>query len=406
MGHVQETIKRARNHAVVLAIQDSTTISYKGRTSIEGLGPIDSALKVPGFFAHTTLLVEPTQGAVLGMGHQQLWTRSWTPVSKDETSEQRKKRDRESQHWGIGQEELARAFGRQKTEGKWTPPPEGTPRIIAVFDREGDIFEVLETLQSLDHDFVIRAVRNRLSVSDKSDKNRQHSFDMVEAAPVLGRIEIDVPRKHNEAPRRALLTLRAAHMALMPPKNRNRVGQPVEVNMLLVREESPPAGIKEPLCWYLLTRLPCQALEEALVVVRYYRYRWRIEDFHMGLKTGCGVERAQLESEHGLMNFLTIASIAAWRLLGLRDAARVEVALPPPESLTDLQIRILRATFPKLGPSPDARSLLRAIARMGGFLGRKCDHEPGWRTLWRGYQRLVMMEAGATALLKAQRCGQ
>ena len=31
---------------------------------------------------------------------------------------------------------------------------------------------------------------------------------------------------------------------------------------------------------------------------------------------------------------------------------------------------------------------LRELAKMGGFLGRKHDGEPGWQTIWRGYQKL------------------
>ena len=34
------------------------------------------------------------------------------------------------------------------------------------------------------------------------------------------------------------------------------------------------------------------------------------------------------------------------------------------------------------------REFVRGVAKLGGFLGRKHDGEPGVRTLWRGYQRL------------------
>jgi len=30
----------------------------------------------------------------------------------------------------------------------------------------------------------------------------------------------------------------------------------------------------------------------------------------------------------------------------------------------------------------------RQLAMLGGFLGRKHDGEPGWQTIWRGYQKL------------------
>jgi len=34
------------------------------------------------------------------------------------------------------------------------------------------------------------------------------------------------------------------------------------------------------------------------------------------------------------------------------------------------------------------RDFWRALARMGGFIGRKSDGEPGWQAIWKGYKRL------------------
>ncbi len=30
----------------------------------------------------------------------------------------------------------------------------------------------------------------------------------------------------------------------------------------------------------------------------------------------------------------------------------------------------------------------RELAKLGGFLGRKSDGEPGWQTIWRGYRKM------------------
>ncbi len=49
-------------------------------------------------------------------------------------------------------------------------------------------------------------------------------------------------------------------------------------------------------------------------------------------------------------------------------------------------------------PAPTAihtvRDFLRAVAGLGGFLGRKCDGEPGWLTLWRGLETLLIALRG------------
>jgi hypothetical protein len=30
----------------------------------------------------------------------------------------------------------------------------------------------------------------------------------------------------------------------------------------------------------------------------------------------------------------------------------------------------------------------REVAKLGGFLGRRCDGKPGWITIWRGWEKL------------------
>ncbi|MCY3023785.1 MAG: IS4 family transposase, partial [Planctomycetota bacterium] len=36
-------------------------------------------------------------------------------------------------------------------------------------------------------------------------------------------------------------------------------------------------------------------------------------------------------------------------------------------------------------------ALLVAIAKLGGFLARKHDGTPGWQSIWRGWQRLMLI---------------
>jgi hypothetical protein len=50
------------------------------------------------------------------------------------------------------------------------------------------------------------------------------------------------------------------------------------------------------------------------------------------------------------------------------------------------------------------RNFLRCIARLGGFIGRKSDGEPGWITIWRGWQFLLPMVEGFN-LARGERCG-
>jgi hypothetical protein len=62
--------------------------------------------------------------------------------------------------------------------------------------------------------------------------------------------------------------------------------------------------------------------------------------------------------------------------------------------LSDIQVKILRKQYPCIGKQPKARDVLRAVAQLGGFLGRKSDGNPGWITLWRGMRELMLLEQG------------
>ena len=42
----------------------------------------------------------------------------------------------------------------------------------------------------------------------------------------------------------------------------------------------------------------------------------------------------------------------------------------------------------------------RELAKLGGFLGRKSDGEPGWITIWRGWQKLYLLVRGSELALE------
>ncbi len=51
--------------------------------------------------------------------------------------------------------------------------------------------------------------------------------------------------------------------------------------------------------------------------MRWYSYRWLIERYHFVLKSGCGLEKLQLETGRRIEMALATYSIVAWRLLWL-----------------------------------------------------------------------------------------
>jgi hypothetical protein len=92
------------------------------------------------------------------------------------------------------------------------------------------------------------------------------------------------------------------------------------------------------------------------------------------------------------------------RLLATKFLAHTRPeSLEAVESIGPEVLAILEA---KLGP-PKRRwtnqSLLVAIARLGGFIGRRNDGLAGWQTIWRGWHRLIWMGEGAETLNKSRK---
>jgi len=82
-------------------------------------------------------------------------------------------------------------------------------------------------------------------------------------------------------------------------------------------------NLDENLDWKLLTTLPVNTTEEAQKILYYYHLRWLIERFHYTLKSGCQVEKLQLEEEERLFNALALYNVVATDILLLTYLARL-----------------------------------------------------------------------------------
>ncbi len=115
----------------------------------------------------------------------------------------------------------------------------------------------------------------------------------------------------------------------------------------------------------------------ATTVVDAYGARWRIEEYFKALKTGCALEKRQLETLDALLNALGLFIPIAWNLLRLRVLSRQEQ--PASKVLSSTQLKVLRASSKKELPDRlTVRDAMLAIAKLGGHLKRNGD--PGWIT--------------------------
>ena len=174
--------------------------------------------------------------------------------------------------------------------------------------------------------------------------------------------------------------------------------------MIRVWEPNTPTG-EEPIEWVLLTSVPATSLDDALMISHWYALRWLIEEYHACLKSGCKVEERQLETRRRLEACIGFLAIVAVRLLQLKLLARHQPQAPATTCASPLHVRLLAAYWKKPLEAMTAREFWRDVARLGGFLARKGDGDPGWKTLWRGWLELEAMTAGATLFQEMQKCG-
>ena len=184
---------------------------------------------------------------------------------------------------------------------------------------------------------------------------------------------------------------------LTPWLREHRPAEPLRLWVVELRETQPPAGAT-PLRWVLYTMEPVTTIAAANTTIEWYERRPTIEDYHKALKTGCGVERRYYETAERLERVTGLLSVVAVRLLQLKTAARETPDHPAVEVAPAQWVELVQIVRKKpVNPKLTIREFLRAIAGLGGHLGRKGDGEPGWITLWRGFEKLMLLARGADA---------
>ncbi len=104
------------------------------------------------------------------------------------------------------------------------------------------------------------------------------------------------------------------------------------------------------------------------------------------------MEKLQLETGDRIHRALATYSIVAWRLLWLTYEARHAPDSSCDKVLEAYQWQALYCYSHKISVPPEKPPSLHEavvmIAKLGGFLARKSDGEPGVKTIWRGLCRL------------------
>jgi hypothetical protein len=252
----------------------------------------------------------------------------------------------------------------------------GAGRITVIADREGDIYEAF-ALRPEATDLLIRAAQDR-SLDDGG-----RLFAALDARPLAGQADLDLPAGPGRRARTARLGVRFATMKLARPNRRFDAGLPdaVEMQLIDVREIDPPAGVPA-LHWRLLTTRSVREAAEAWAMVDLYRRRWAIEQLFRTLKTqGFDIEGIRIqepEPRDKLVTAALIAAVAVQQLVHGREGGEGPLR-PCTDVFEPEDIPLLEAYCAKLegkterqkNPHPRGSLAYAAwvCARLGGWTG-------------------------------------
>jgi hypothetical protein len=367
-----------------LILDDTTEIDYGSRRQATGLGPVGRGTG-RGFLIHSALVVTPDDEWVVGLAGQVLFHRQ--PAPKGETLTQKQRRDRESAVWG----QLIEQVG----------PPPATAQWVHVMDRGADDFEVFCRARRIGADWIGRVKSRNRRVRDEAGHEGPLS-EVLRQTPVAGGYTLALRVRPQQPARRAHVEVAFAPVTTLVPRHsaaslKALTPQPISQWVVWAREVAPPPTVKEPIDWVLLTSLPVRHLEEAMELIGYYEKRWLIEEWHKALKTGCRVEHRQLHTSPRLEGLSGVLSVVAVRLLQMKEVGRREPHRAARDLVPARYLELVHRARHGRGRPEDWTicEFIRGLAGLGGFLGRRSDGEPGWITIWRGWDALHWMLRGA-----------
>jgi len=280
-------------------------------------------------------------------------------------------------------------------------------RLLTVMDREADIFELFVDAEPTRRrvGVLVRAMHDR-----KLEDSERKLFQELRTSTNVAEIEAVIPRqrwkkaKRKEPEqqalpaRKALLTARFQEVTVQPSRSDLRSARPITLWGVHAREETPPPGAKR-IEWMLLTTEEVRTPEDAARIVDFYTRRWRIEEWHHVLKSGCKVQEHQNETAERLKRVIVIDAVLAWRIQLMTLLGREVPELPCTVFFDEWEVKVLEALERDKGkrgkkPPFSLGEAIILVARQGGYLARSSDPPPGPKCIWKGILYLYALTAG------------
>jgi hypothetical protein len=339
--HRDRTFQRMMGQKVVLCVQDGSDLNFNDLLKCEGLGYITGG-RSRGLHLHSTLAISST-GIPLGV------------LKADCTAPEKRSVEDKRQRNQIPIEEK-KTYAWIEHYRNLVDISRNMPqtRLVNVCDREADFFEFFdEQRQNASVDLLVRAKQDRKVTKDDTEDALFALFEIARQAPIQSKIAVKIPRQAARekrsklaarpfrSARKAQLTVRAMQVQLQPPRylaDKN----PIEIWIIHAKEDNPPQG-EDPVEWFLLTTMPITNDSDAEQCLRWYCLRWRIEDWHRVLKSGCRIEGLAHKTAERLCRAIAINLVIAWRIMVMTLLGREQPELPAEVLFSNIELRVLNA---------------------------------------------------------------
>lgn len=344
--HRERTMRRMQGQRTVLCVQDGSDLDYNGLAECEGLGVIgtnQTGAHSRGLHLHATVAIAPS-GLPLGVLRAQCLAREPKAPADKRPAFAMPIEEKKTFTWIEHHRDMVAVAADMPHT-----------RLIDVCDREADFFEMFDEQRTHPGvEVLVRAKHNR-NIAEEPFK----LFAAVRQTPVQRRVRVHIPRqsarpkrsKQHARPKRpgrtTDLAVRSMRVQLRPAYD-HADKPPMEIWVIHALEEHPPANTNA-VEWFLLTTIEITSPEEAEQCLRWYCLRWRIEDWHRVLKSGCRIEDIAHETAERLRRAIAINLVIAWRIMLMTLLGRETPDLPAEVLFSDVELRTLRAYAKKKG---------------------------------------------------------
>ena len=374
-GHYQATAQRTLEHeGRIIIVGDGMDASFNNLKKTTGLGTLANSKNSLGIKIHNTYAFSEDY-IPLGLINQKYWVRDTESYGKRKNRKKLKITEKESYHWIDGINQIEKKLPLNK-------------EYVFIGDGGADIYDLFLTKRRKNSDLLIHLAQNR---NIKNENVRL--FELLSKEPILGFVTQKLERTKTHSERTVKLAIRAKEIEIEAPTDRKREKLPAtKLITVYAQEIESDKPTNDPIAWRLITTMTIKSFEDAEALIVLYSKRWLIERYHYILKEGCRIEKLQMESAGNLKRAIAIYSIAAWRLMYITYLARIKpdssctLILSPDEANALYCIHNKTPTLPTEFFS--VKEATKMIAKLGGFLGRKGDGEPGAKVLWQGLFRL------------------